>query len=122
MTSASGTGKSGGWWGRQLAMAKVQAVLGRDDGYRNVSRAPCHPCLTMTQMAVVKLLASGVSHQAVAEELGCSIRAVKFHIQNAAWRIPGEGQQTARLIYWYRGVPGAVLAGVPPDPPHESVE
>lgn len=113
----SGTGKTGGWWGRQLAFAKVEAVLMRNDGYTGVSRARCQPPLTKTQLAVIKLLAAGHSHQQVADELGCSARAVKFHVEQAADRIPGKDYPTVRLIYWYRGVPGPVLAGLPPNPP-----
>lgn len=103
------TQKSGGWWGRQIAFAKVQAVLQRDDGYLTVARTACREPLSPTQTAVVKLLAAGRTQKEISADLGCSERAVKFHVDNAAAKVPGDGPPMAKLAYWYRGAAESVL-------------
>lgn len=102
--------KTGDWWGKQIAVARVQAVLQRDDGYRRVVRATCHPPLTPIQLAVAKLLSAGYSREAIAKELCCTPRTIKFHIDRAATCIPSDIPATTRIIAWYRGAPLPVLS------------
>ncbi len=116
MVGPSGTGKTGGWWGRQLALAKAQAkvkaILEAPDGYERITRVAPTPKLTPTQLAIVKLLCAGHSHQEIADTFGCTVRTVKAHVEDAAVRIPGEDYPSARLIHWYRGASASVLGGI----------
>lgn len=121
MKNGKAAEKSPTWWEQQLSMAKVQAVLQHDDGFRNVVRARCVPKLTERQMAVAKLLAAEKTFAQIAADLGMTVRAVQFHVSRAASRIPGTGLPKLRLAYWYRGASLQLLMGSPPERPGASV-
>lgn len=57
--------------------------------------------LTPGQAAVVELAACGLSNKAIANTLGCSVRTVEDHIQEAAARIPGSGKPRFKCVVWF---------------------
>lgn len=77
---------------------------------RNVRAVPARP-LSARQLEVVRLLAEGKRHDAIALRMRCTVATVRWHIQEAATRVPGAGPASARLIYWYRGASRELLAG-----------
>jgi len=77
---------------------------------RNVRALLASP-LSERQLEVVRLLAEGKRHDAIARKMRCTVATVRWHIQEAATRVPGDGHASARLIYWYRGVSREQLVG-----------
>lgn len=72
-------------------------------------RVPCTPPLTPVQFKVAALLSGGHSVEGVAQLLHVSISTVKFHVRQAADRVPGDLPPRFRLIAWYRKAPLSVL-------------
>ena len=66
-------------------------------------RVPCRPPLSPNQRACAALLSAGRSHQEIAERLGCTVKTIRFYIQDASRRIPGNLRASKKLIAWYRG-------------------
>ena len=79
---------------------------------RLVRVKPARP-LTPTECIVVSLLAFGENCVEVAVRLGVSKRTVKFHVKNAAQKLPGDLPAQMRVITWYRGATADVLTGDP---------
>lgn len=77
---------------------------------RNVRAAPVRP-LSARQLEIVRMLAEGKRHDAIARKMRCKVATVRWHIQEAAMRVPGDGPASSRLIYWYRGASRELLAG-----------
>lgn len=106
------------WWEKQISMAKVRAILQRDDGYENVVRVAPETALTPMQMCVAKLLAQqDKTHADIAGEMGISLRAVKLHVEKGAEKIPGKLPVTVRVMLWYQGASLQLLTGSPPQQP-----
>ena len=72
-------------------------------------RVPCDPPLTPVQFKVAALLGSGHTVEDAARALKVSLSTVKFHVRQAADRIPGDLPPRFRLIAWYRKAPLSVL-------------
>ena len=68
-----------------------------------VERVKCIPPLTRTQLKIAELLAANLSVEDVATRLGVGATTVKFHIREAADRIPGCWPGRMRLIMWWLG-------------------
>lgn len=77
---------------------------------RNVRAALARP-LSDRQLEVVRLLAAGKTHEKIAKHLDCKVATVRYHIREAAMRVPGEGSASTRLVYWYRGASRELLSG-----------
>lgn len=59
------------------------------------------PELSHRQTQVVERVARGLPDKRIAAELGISIDTVRFHIQAAAARIPGDSTPRHRLTLWF---------------------
>lgn len=80
---------------------------------KNVRAALSRP-LSARQLEIVRLLSIGHTNRQIARALKprCTVAAVRYHINEAATLVPGDGHPTARLIYWYRGASRELLAGI----------
>ena len=76
-----------------------------------IERVRCIPPLTKTQFKVAELLSSGLSVEAVAQRLKVGTTTVKFHVREAASRIPGDLPARFKIIAWHRGAQLQVLEG-----------
>ena len=74
-------------------------------------RVPLRAPLTKMQQACVLMLANGHNTIAVAEKLGVGYKAVRFHINAAAKKIPGDLPAQMRVVAWVRGATLEVLEG-----------
>ncbi len=90
---------------------RLRAVLAQVDGQS--LRVPCRPSLSRSQLAVAALLSFGLTHDQIAERLGCKRTTVRFFIEEAAQRIPGNLPASARLVVWYRGAAEHILGITP---------
>lgn len=77
----------------------------------DVVRETCNPALTKAQFKVCELLSTGLSVEQVAAKLKVGTTTVKFHVAEAATRIPGDLPARFKLIAWYRGATRQVLEG-----------
>lgn len=89
-------------WGPPISRARLLAALDEAElpGIRRVATA--RP-LSNTQRAVAALLSLGHTAAGIGERLGCKPSTVRWHIEQAADRIPGNLEAKHRLIVWYRG-------------------
>jgi DNA-binding NarL/FixJ family response regulator len=55
-----------------------------------MDRVPTTKPLSPMQTVVASLLGLGLSHEEVREELHVSLRTVRYHLNEAAKRIPGD--------------------------------
>lgn len=78
-------------------------------GPHDVVRVKCIPPLTKTQLRVAELLSLGDSVERVAKKLNVGTTTVKFHVREAASRIPGDLPPRFKIIAWYRGAALSVL-------------
>lgn len=62
------------------------------------------PPLTTRQAQVVERVARGIPDKRIAAELCISIDTVRFHIREAAARVPGDGYPRHRLSLFFFGV------------------
>ena len=74
-------------------------------------RAPLKAPLTRAEAAVALLVANGHADADVADQLGHSLNTARFHIKNAAKKIPGDLPAKMKVICWVRGAPLQVLNG-----------
>lgn len=74
---------------------------------RATTRAP----LTTMQLLVADLLGIGLSPEHVASELRIGIHGVRFHVNRAAAKIPGDLPAQMKVIAWARGATDDVLCG-----------
>ena len=77
-----------------------------------IERVTPSPPLSPVQYACVALLARGHNARDIGERLGgISWRTVKFHLHQAAKRIPGDLPAQMRIVFWYRGASREQLDG-----------
>lgn len=67
--------------------------------------------LTKSQAACAILLANGHNYRDIGERLGTSWHAVKFHVQAAAAKIPGDLPAQMKVVFWMRGATREMLEG-----------
>lgn len=77
-----------------------------------MERAPTLKPLSPMQTVVTMLAALGLSHEEIRAELKLgSLRTVRYHLNEAAARIPGDLPAEARVVAWARGATIDVLEG-----------
>lgn len=76
-----------------------------------MKRAPLSAPLTKAQAACSLLLAHGHNYADIGERLGVSRATVKFHIFEAAKKIPGDLPAQMKVVCWVRGAVVEVLTG-----------
>jgi ATP/maltotriose-dependent transcriptional regulator MalT len=76
-----------------------------------MDRVPTTKPLSPMQTVVASLLGLGLSHEEVREELHVSLRTVRYHLNEAAKRIPGDLPAESRVVAWVRGASIDVLEG-----------
>lgn len=77
-----------------------------------MERVPPIKPLSPMQRVVATLAALGMSHEQMRHELGgITIRAVRYHLYEAAKRIPGDLPAEAKVVAWARGATLDVLEG-----------
>lgn len=77
-----------------------------------MERAPTLKPLSPMQHVVTMLAALGLSHEEIRVELKLnSLRTVRYHLNEAAARIPGDLPAEARVVAWARGATIDVLEG-----------
>jgi DNA-binding NarL/FixJ family response regulator len=54
--------------------------------------------LTPRQVEIARLLASGLKYEAIGARLGITERTVRFHVTDAAARLPGRGAPRVKLV------------------------
>ena len=102
-----------GWPGHTVDEPRRRTTLEGTSYYGTTpKRVRCRPPLSRSQLAVAAHLSRGYSHKKIAQLLGCGQREVRWQIDNAAQRIPGNLRASDRLIVWYRGAPSSVLENV----------
>lgn len=74
-------------------------------------RVPLARALTRNQLVVASLLSELYSQKEIAAAIGMKPRTVRWHINRAADRIPGNLPPTERVRSWYRGATVEVLCG-----------
>lgn len=72
--------------------------------------------LSTIQLIILSLLSNGhnyidISERLVAEGLKVSPSTVKYHVYQAAEKIPGDLPMQMKAVVWYRGAPKEVLTG-----------
>ncbi len=75
-------------------------------------RTPLLDKFTGTESIVVALLARGETYRLIALRLSISIATVRFHLSNAAEKIPGNLEMRMRIIFWSRGATLDQLTGL----------
>ena len=75
-------------------------------------RTPLLDKFTGTESIVVALLARGETYRLIALRLSISIATVRFHLSNAAEKIPGNLEMRMRIIFWSRGATPDQLTGL----------
>lgn len=77
-----------------------------------MERAPTTKPLSPMQTVVGTLAALGLSHEEIRKELHLgSLRTVRYHLNEAAKRIPGDLPAEQRVVAWMRGASLDVLEG-----------
>lgn len=74
-------------------------------------RVPLSEPLTKMQQACALLVANGHNTVAIGVRLGVGCKAVRFHINKAAKKIPGDLPAQMRVVAWVRGATLEVLEG-----------
>lgn len=98
-----------GGWGHvrgRISIQKLRDVLARAP---NVERVPCVRALTPRELAVAVLLHEGLSQAAIGLELGIAELTVRYFVNQAAEKIPGDLVLSARVVAWLRGASLVVL-------------
>lgn len=75
-------------------------------------RTPLLDKFTGTESIVVALLARGETYRLIALRLHISVATVRFHLANAARKIPGDLEMRMRIIFWCRGATIDQLTGL----------
>ena len=75
-------------------------------------RIPLLKKFTTMESLVVALLARGEAYRLIALRLSISIATVRFHLSNAAEKIPGNLEMRMRIIFWSRGATLDQLTGL----------
>ncbi len=83
-------------------------------------RTPLLEKFTTMESLVVALLARGETYRMIALRLYISIATVRFHLANAARKIPGDLEVRMKILFWCRGATLDQLTGegweaVPPN-------
>ncbi|MGH7634417.1 MAG: hypothetical protein ACRENC_11855 [Gemmatimonadaceae bacterium] len=65
--------------------------------------------LSPAQMTAAKILADGWSYRQAAQLMGVTYGTFVGHVNDAAFRIPGDLPPRLRVIAWWRGATAAVL-------------
>lgn len=77
-----------------------------------MDRVPPLKPLSSMQRVVATLAALGLTHEQMRAELGnISLRTVRYHLYEAAKRIPGDLPAEAKVVAWARGATLDVLEG-----------
>ena len=76
-----------------------------------MKRVPLSSPLTKAQAACALLLANGHNYADIGERLRTSRSTAKFHIHEAAKKIPGDLPAQMRVVCWVRGAAVEVLEG-----------
>ncbi len=76
-----------------------------------VERAPLAKPLSPMQKVVVTLLGLGYTTADIAEQLHISKPTVRFHLREAALKMPGDLPREAKAVMWVRGAPLHALTG-----------
>ena len=66
-------------------------------------RTPLLGKFTTMETLVVALLARGESYRLIALRLHIAIATVRFHLANAARKIPGDLEVRMKILFWCRG-------------------
>lgn len=71
---------------------------------------PSRP-LTPMQLAIAGLAGVNLSHAQIATELHITVGTVRYHINRAAKKLPGDLPAEQRVVAWMRGATLDVLEG-----------
>lgn len=74
-------------------------------------RVPLRRPLTRQQLVIAALLNERYTLQEIGGMLRIARRTVRYHVEQAAGKIPGDGDPGERLVAWYRGASLVVLTG-----------
>jgi DNA-binding NarL/FixJ family response regulator len=74
-------------------------------------RAPLRAPLTKSQAACALLLANGHNYADIGERLSTSRATAKYHVHEAAKKIPGDLPAQMKVVCWVRGAALEVLEG-----------
>lgn len=77
----------------------------------NVTRVPTYGKLSRMQLACAVLLGLGKSYREIGEALKIEPTTVKYYLDLAARKIPGDLPAKARVMAWVRGASIDVLEG-----------
>ena len=74
-------------------------------------RVPPFKKFTTMESLVVAMLARGETYRMIAMRLSISIATVRFHLANAARKIPGDLEVRMKILFWCRGATLDQLTG-----------
>lgn len=75
-------------------------------------RIPLLRKFTIMETLVVALLSRGEAYRMIALRLNISVATVRFHLANAARKIPGDLEVRMKVIFWCRGAKLDQLTGL----------
>lgn len=90
------------------------------DVVRKKQRTPLLKKFTPMESLVVAFLSRGEAYRMIAKRLSVSTATVRFHLANAARKIPGDLEVRIKILFWCRGATLDQLTGegweaVPPN-------
>lgn len=75
-------------------------------------RTPLRSDFTTKQYAIVSRLGKGMTPEDIRQELSMGKAIYRYHLTEAANKIPGDLPPTARIIGWWRGADRKTLGAV----------
>ena len=76
-----------------------------------MERVPTTRPLTPIQLVIATLAGVNLSHATIAAELHITVGTVRYHINRAAKKVPGDLPAEQRIVAWVRGATLDVLEG-----------